>query len=41
MLHPHEALPGILALLHAASCSEVLHLQAADIDPGHQDDSAR
>jgi site-specific recombinase XerD len=29
--HPHEALLGILALLHGASSSEVRHLQAADI----------
>ncbi len=32
--HPHEALLGILALLHGASSSEVRHLQLADIDPG-------
>jgi integrase len=32
--HPHEALLGILALLHGASSSEVRHLQATDIDPG-------
>lgn len=32
--HPHEALLGILALLHGASSSEVRHLQAAGIDPG-------
>lgn len=32
--HPHEALLGILALLHGASSSEVRHLQAGDIDPG-------
>jgi integrase len=30
--HPHEALLGILALLHGASSSEVRHLQATDID---------
>jgi integrase len=30
--HPHEALLGILALLHGASSSEVRHLQASDID---------
>ena len=30
--HPHEALLGILALLHGASSSEVRHLRAADID---------
>ena len=32
--HPHEALLGILALLHGASSSEVRHLQVNDIDPG-------
>ncbi len=31
---PHEALLGILALLHGASSSEVRHLQAADVDAG-------
>jgi site-specific recombinase XerD len=31
--HPHEALLGILALLHGASSSEVRHLQANEIDP--------
>jgi hypothetical protein len=30
--HPHEALLGILALLHGAASSEVRHLQAGDID---------
>jgi integrase len=30
--HPHEALLGILALLHGASSSEVRHLQASDAD---------
>lgn len=30
--HPHEALLGILALLHGASSSEIRHLQASDID---------
>jgi site-specific recombinase XerD len=30
--HPHEALLGILALLHGAASSEVRHLRAADID---------
>jgi site-specific recombinase XerD len=34
--HPHEALLGILALLHGASSSEVRHLQAADIDAGNR-----
>lgn len=32
--HPHEALLGILALLHGASSSEVRHLQVSDIDAG-------
>ena len=32
--HPHEALLGILALLHGAASSEVRHLQASDIDAG-------
>jgi site-specific recombinase XerD len=31
--HPHEALLGVLALLHGASSTEVRHLQASDIDP--------
>jgi hypothetical protein len=30
--HPHEALLGILALLHGASSREVRHLRAGDID---------
>ncbi len=30
--HPHEALLGILALLHGAASGEVRHLQAAGID---------
>ena len=30
--HPHEALLGILALLHGASSHEVRHLRAGDID---------
>jgi integrase len=30
--HPHEALLGILALLHGASSSEVRHLQTSDVD---------
>jgi integrase len=33
-VHPHEALLGILALLHGASSSEVRHLQVSDIDVG-------
>jgi hypothetical protein len=32
--HPHEALLGILALLHGASSSEVRHLHAGHIDAG-------
>lgn len=32
--HPHEALLGILALLHGASRSEARHLQVTDIDAG-------
>jgi integrase len=32
-VHPHEALLGILALLHGASSSEVRHLRLEDIDP--------
>ncbi|MFJ1927512.1 MULTISPECIES: integrase [unclassified Streptomyces] len=31
--HPHEALLGMLALLHAASSSEVRYLRVDDIDP--------
>jgi len=31
--HPHEALLGILALLHGASGHEARHLLASDIDP--------
>ena len=32
--HPHEALLGILALLHGASSSEARHLQVSHIDAG-------
>jgi integrase len=32
-VHPHEALLGILALLHGASSHEVRHLRVGDIDP--------
>ncbi|MFI9556307.1 integrase [Nonomuraea endophytica] len=32
-VHPHEALLGILALLHGASSAEVRHLRLDDIDP--------
>jgi integrase len=31
-VHPHEALVGIMALLHAASSSELRHLRVDDID---------
>jgi site-specific recombinase XerD len=34
--HPHEALLGILALLHGASSSEVRHLRVDHIDPTDQ-----
>ncbi|WP_245205798.1 hypothetical protein [Kitasatospora sp. RG8] len=34
--HPHEALLGMLALLHGASGSEVRMLQVTDIDPATQ-----
>ncbi|WP_380232843.1 tyrosine-type recombinase/integrase [Kitasatospora cinereorecta] len=34
--HPHEALLGMLALLHCASSSEVRMLQVTDIDPATQ-----
>jgi len=32
-VHPHEALTGLLALLHATPSRELRHLTAADIDP--------
>ncbi|MDX3258491.1 hypothetical protein PV336_04460 [Streptomyces sp. MI02-2A] len=32
-VHPHEALLGMLALLHGASSREVKMLQASDLDP--------
>ncbi|MET9243028.1 hypothetical protein [Nonomuraea sp. NPDC003709] len=32
-VHPHEALLGVLALLHGASSSEVRHLRLDDINP--------
>ncbi|KAB8181308.1 integrase [Nonomuraea phyllanthi] len=35
-VHPHEALLGILALLHGASSSEIRHLRLDDIDPGNR-----
>ena len=35
-VHPHEALVGILALLHAASSAELRHLRVDDIDQHHQ-----
>jgi hypothetical protein len=31
--HPHEALLGVLAMLHGASSHEVRHLRVSDIDP--------
>ncbi|MFF2014184.1 integrase [Streptomyces sp. NPDC058195] len=34
--HPHEALLGILALLHAASSSEVRLLRVDDLDPANR-----
>jgi integrase len=34
--HPHEALLGILALLHGASSSEVRHLRVSHVDVGNQ-----
>jgi integrase len=35
-VHPHEALLGMLALLHGASSTEVRMLQVTDIDPAAQ-----
>jgi hypothetical protein len=35
-VHPHEALLGMLALLHGASSTEVRMLQITDIDPATQ-----
>lgn len=32
-IHPHEALTGLLALLHGASCEELRGLAICDIDP--------
>lgn len=32
-LHPHEALTGLLALIHAATTQEIRHLTVAAIDP--------
>jgi integrase len=34
--HPHEALLGLLALLHGASSDEVRHLRADDVDTSRQ-----
>jgi integrase len=34
--HPHEALLGILALLHGASSSEVRHLHVSHVDVGNR-----
>ena len=39
--HPHEALLGILALLHGASSSEVRHLHVSDVDAGGRNGPAR
>jgi integrase len=33
-VHPHEALAGLLALLHAARRDEIVHLQLSDIGSG-------
>ena len=33
-VHPHEALAGLLALLHATPSRELRHLKVTDIDPG-------
>lgn len=35
-VHPHEALVGLLALLHAASSTELRNLRVDDIDNGQQ-----
>lgn len=35
-VHPHEALTGLLALLHAANSTEIRYLRLHDIDHGHQ-----
>ncbi|MET8700035.1 integrase [Kitasatospora sp. NPDC004723] len=35
-VHPHEALLGMLALLHGASSAEVRMLQVTDVDPATQ-----
>jgi integrase len=35
-VHPHEALVGVLALLHAASSSELRHLRVDDVDERRQ-----
>jgi site-specific recombinase XerD len=34
-VHPHEALTGLLALVHAATCSDIRHLRVDDIDRRH------
>jgi len=33
-VHPHEALTGLLALIHGASCAELRALTISDINPG-------
>lgn len=35
-VHPHEALVGVLALLHAASSAELRHLRVDDVDERHR-----
>ena len=35
-VHPHEALTGLLALLHGATCEELRGLTINDIDPARQ-----
>lgn len=34
-VHPHEALTGLLALVHAATCSGIRNLRVGDIDQRH------
>lgn len=34
-VHPHEALVGVLALLHAAASAELRHLRVEDFDQAH------
>jgi site-specific recombinase XerD len=35
-IHPHEALTGLLTLIHGASCAELRGLTVADVDPTAQ-----